>query len=350
MQPTPQLEKLAEIGFRVGGQNHGTKNADGELSKAYDSEGRLATTSLFAESADGGRFGFISSRQELAFPGADLYRTIELPDDLRFVCRPTTMERDAESPFEVIQQNPQDFLVGLQWENGDGISLSGGEVIFKHTETGQQHLIGLRSDSQFVNLMVAPAKELIAGTYSVIAHLTLRSGLPISTTLEKHFRVIGEEERIRVDVTDSSFSVDRMDFGLLGDSKMEHEVTLTLASDTSFDLPLILRVTDLTDAEGTPIGDDWVTPVNDLDVILPAGDTLDVTFRCRLPDHVPDSIADGLVEGVLEFLNADTRQPVTIVPAIENAATSETLQKVRFTLKRPQLVVSAPRAWRELVS
>lgn len=348
-QPTPQLEKLAKTGLQVGGQDHVTGSETSQLSIAHDSELRLATISLFASSADGGKFGYTSVKKELAFPGADLFRIIELPNDLNFVCRPVTMEENAESPFELVQQNPQDFLVGLQWKSGDGIALSGGEVVFKHTETGQQHLIGLHADSQFANLLVAPAKELVAGTYSVNAHLTLRSGLPISTTLEKHFKVVGEEERIRVDVTDSSFSVDRVDFGLFGDATLKHEVTITLASDTSFALPLILRVTDLKDAEGTAIGDDWVTLVNEDDLILPAGQTIDVTLRCQLPEHLPDDVVDGTVQGVLEFLNADTLQPVTIVPAVENAATSETLQSVRFTLKRPYLSVSAPRAWRELI-
>ena len=348
-QPTPQLEKLAVTGLQVGGLDHVTGSDTSQLSIAHDSEQRLATISLFATSADGGKFGYSSPKQELAFPGADLYRVIELPDDLRFVCRPTTMEDETESPFVLVQQNPQDFLVGLQWKSGNGIALSGGEVVFRHTETGQQHLIGLRTDSQFTNLLLAPARELMAGTYSVTAHLTLRSGLPISTTLEKHFTVVGEEERIRVDVTDSSFSVDRMDFGLLGDAKIDHDVTLTLASDTSFDLPLILRVTDLKDAAGTAIGDDWITLIDQDDLILPAGDTIGVTFRCQLPEHLPDGLVDGPVEGVLEILNADTLQSVTVVPAVENAATPETLQSVRFTLKRPKLLVSAPRAWRELL-
>lgn len=348
-QPTPQLEKLARTGLQIGGQNHVTDSETSQLSIAHDSEQRLATISLFASSADGGKFGYASPKQELAFPGADLYRIIELPDDLRFICRPVTMEDDTESPFELVQQNPQDFLVGLQWKSGDGVALSGGEVVFKHTETGQQHLLGLHSDSQFANLLVAPAKELMAGTYSVIAHLTLRSGLPITTTLEKHFKVVGEEERIRVDVTESSFSVDRIDFGLLGDAEIDHEVTLKLASDTSFDLPLLLRVTDLKDAEDTAVGDEWVTLVTDDDLILPAGETMDVTFRCQLPEHLPDGVIDGPVQGVVEYLNADTLQPVTIVPAVDNSATQESLQTVRFTLKRPHLSVSAPRAWRDLI-
>lgn len=348
--PTPQLVKLASTGLKINGQEFLVGSGENGVALAKDSEDRLATFSMLTPVANDGEFVFSSENEELAFPGARLLRAIELSDELSFVCRPKTFDTNLPTPYEVIQQNIPDFLIGLQWANGEGIELSGGEVIFKHTETGQQHLISLRSDDQFKNLLLATPPSLIPGTYSVIAQLKLRSGLPISTTLEKQFTVVGECERIRVDVAETSFSNDRMDFGMLGDAKLAHIVKLRLASDTSFDLPLLLRITDLQDSLGVVIGEPWIELVDKDETTLPAGETIDIAFECKLPQHIPEEYEAGLITGNLEILNADTLQPVTVVPAVEGAATVESLTSVRFTLIRPELIFSAPRAWRDLIT
>jgi hypothetical protein len=348
--PTSQVLELANTGLQIKGQDFLAGTGENGVTVSRDSEQRLATFSMLTPVADGGTFLFNSEKEELAFPGAKLFRVIELPDDLNFVCRPKTFDTDQPTPYEIVQQNVPDFLVGLQWRNGDGVELSGGEVVFKHMETGQQHLIALREDDQFQNLLLAAAPKLIPGAYSVVAQLTLRSGLPISTTLEKQFIVVGECERVRVDVTETSFSIDQMDFGSLGDDKLSHIVNLRLASDTSFDLPLILRIVDLKDSLGVDIGEPWVELVDKDETTLPAGETIEIAFECKLPQNIPEEYEAGAVTGTLEILNADTLQPVEIVPAVEGAATVESLASVRFTLVRPELVLSAPRAWRDLIS
>lgn len=352
MQPTPQLEKLATFGFQVDSQRHlaGIEaNETSELSLAHDSEGRIATISIVCNAAKQLSVGYISPKQELKFPGAKLYRLIELPEDLNLVCRPVSMEVETDLPLRLVAQRPEDLLVGMQWRSADGVALKGGEVVLKHTATGQQTLIPLTKDSRFANFLIAPAHQLLPGIYTVTANLTLRSGLTISSCLEKHLSVVGEAERVRLDVTKGSSAIDRIDFGPLGDAELQHDVSVTLASDTSFDLPLILRVVNIVDSQNNSIGDEWIRLQGTDKVILPAGKSMVATFRCSIPKEVAENIQDGLIQGVLEILNADTRQPVEIVPAAEKIATVESIRNVRFTLKRPRLQFSAPRAYRDLI-
>lgn len=347
--PTAELVKLASLGLQVGSSRHVLGSPTNELSVALDSEGRLATIGVLCPpGTDQARFAFVSPKEQLSFPGAKIFRFTELPDELQFVCRPEAIE-EGLPPYEVIQQKLSGFAVGLQFENGNAIPLQGGELIVKHTETGEQRLITLVHDRQHKELWIAPVRDLVVGTYDVIAHLNLSSGVSITTSLDKHFSIIGVEERVRIDVTSASAAVDRIDFGVLGDAVLSHNVAVTVASDTPYDLPLKCRITGLKDSLGTPIGDAWIRSVDDANMVLPAGQETTIEFICSVPEQIADEIADGVIQASLELLNADTLQPVTILPAIPEIACSESLKTVQFTLARPQLLLSAPRAWRDLI-
>lgn len=348
-EPTAQLEKLATFGFQIDGQRHLVGTDGSELSLAHDSEGRVATVSMVCAPSTQVSFGYVSTKQELTFPGGKLFRLVQLPEELNLVCRPCSMESETELPLRMVAQKPESLLVGLQWRSSDGVALKGGEIVLKHGATGQQQLTPLTKDTRYANFLVAPPQELLPGIYTVTANLTLRSGLTISTTLEKHLNVIGETERIRLDVSKGSSAIDRIDFGVLGDAQLEHDVTVSLASDTSFDLPLLLRVVNLVDSQGNSIGDEWIHIQGTDKVVVPAGKSMSVTFRCTIPKKIAESLADGLIQGVLEVLNANTRQPVAVVPATEKVSTVEALQNVRFTLRRPRLQFSAPRAFHDLI-
>lgn len=351
--PTAEIEKLASLGIQTAGRSNIVGQSGSELSVARDSGGRLATLSLLCPaSSSSARFAFASQEEQLAFPGAKVFRLTELPDDLRFVCRPAESE-DATPPYEVIKQKDLSFLVGLQYADGRGVPMQGGEIVFKHAETGRQHLVSLVRDRQYKELWLAPADDLDAGTYDVIANLKLASGIPFRISKERHFTVVGVEQRVRLDVGQESASIDRLDFGKLGDDVLERKLQLTIASDTPLDLPLEFRITDLRDSQGNPIGSPWIKladeNLNGDKLVLPAGETIEVEFVCSLPKQVPDEIADGVVQGNLEVLNADTLQPVTVVPAVPDLATCDSLATVQLSLARPQIILSAPRAFGELI-
>ncbi|MEZ6088189.1 MAG: hypothetical protein R3C05_09240, partial [Pirellulaceae bacterium] len=303
--------------------------------------------SVLAPTADSARFGYASVKEELKFPGCAVFRWIELPQDLKVVCRPSQLDPTTPVPFELKDKEPIEWLVGLQWSDGSAVPLQSGEVVLKNSLNDREILLPLHSATgSFKNLLQTLPQSMEPGAYSVDVNLTLQSGLPLSTTLERHCVIKTVQERVRLVIGDESESTSNVDFGFLGDEAVSRRVSIKLESDTPVELPLQIRVIDLKDQLGTAVAAEWITPEK-RELILPAGGSVALTLDCSLP-AVPENLTDGQFQGLLEIVNAHTQEPVELLAAA-GRTNSDDLKVVRFTLQRPTFEVSAPRAWRNLI-
>jgi hypothetical protein len=346
----PDLEKHAQFTIDIDGRSYAWAgdSIDDALVISRDNKQRLTTIAVIEEPAGKGTFIYTSPNSDVAFPGARIYRYIASPTHLRFVCHPADISASETTGFQVNEHSDQPWLCGMQWSDDRTIPLENADVVFRNRNTNRDYLVTIHRDRQFQNrFQIDPPPKFAVGSYDVVLHFQLQSGLTFSTRIEKHFEVIGVEEIVLLEISTDSNAIDAIDFGEIGDDVLARTISVKAHSATPHDLDLRIRIVGLCDKNGTVTGSDWIT-VNDPTVRLPHGESVSLKFDLKIPQRdIPDELIDGLLTARLEIVNAETLQPVTIGPLVDGTGDEDSLSLIRITLRRPRFFVSFPYARRE---
>lgn len=350
LKPIPDLDQHSTMVLTVDGQayRHTTESVDDRIVVSRDAKGRLTTFSTVAGPAQSGTFDFKSHKDDMTFPGVKVYRYVEAPKNLQFVAHPESLSANEPSGFEVNQYSKDEWLFGISWLNGATIALKSADVVFRHRETNQDFMVDTSRAQHFNNRFKVQPPELPLGLFDVFLRYELESGLTFETRIESHFKVVGVKEVIKMEIFDDSNAMESVDFGALGNINVSRTVTVKLHSATPHDLDVLITTVGLEDSQGNAVGQSWIN-VSDPTINIPAGESVDLKFECKIPDEIPDDVVDGLFQSQLEITNAKTLQKIDIEPLIEGTSDTESLSRLLFTLRRPELIVEVNYARRQWI-
>jgi hypothetical protein len=350
LDPIPDMDQHATFEVTVDGQTyrHTKDGADDRIIVSRDAKGRLSILSTVAGPAQSGSFQFKSHKDDLTFPGLKVYRYVEAPKNLQFVLHPESLSANEPSGFEVNQFSNEEWLCGLSWLNGSTIALKSAHVEFRHRDSNRDFLVDTNRAQHFNNRFKIQPPELPLGLFDAFVRFELESGITFETRIESHFKIVGVDEIIKIELFDDSNALESVDFGELGDVDLKRRIKAKLYSATPHDLDIQIKTLGLQDSQGNAVGQDWIA-VSDPTINIPAGEAIEVYFECVVPDEIPEDVVDGLFESQLEITNAKTLQEISVEPLIEGTSDADSLCRLLFTLRRPELIVEAHYAGRQWI-
>lgn len=354
--PIEDFPQHIDLSFASGG--HSFRFEEGNLGPdmllSHDAAGRTATATLsLADMPPDGRIvlNYRSPRQSLRAPAMTIYAHIRLGENLQAIFRPVHVDVDAKPPFQLSPQQLVQWTASLrQADEPRPVDLTNVEAVLRRQVDGREIRIDMSEDPAAPDRYVSADRNAIErGLYDVELHFGFPSGLNLKLRLAGHIDCQAADEHVTLELDDSSASPNWIDIGEIGDERTEGTIHLQVRSaNVAYPITLDAAVVELTDSSGNAPGEP-ITDVSPTRFTVRPGKPTKVMLRWKLPERM-DGVLDGPWEGRLTLTREDLDEPVDVRPFEEGSPAAEPINTVRFFLRRPEIVLSCPRGWRDELS
>lgn len=363
--PIPDFDRQARLEMRVGGNaiRFTTQNDDPNRLLSRDGAGKVVAAHLVLDAppADGQvAFHYHSPESTFAVPAVTVYVHFRLPGDVAPAFRPRHAAPDTQAPFRVSTTQPATWVLELRSASQPKpFPLKSAEPVLRNVQSGTELRLSVTPDPQAPHVFVTDASRLPRGTYDVDLHLVLDSGVELHLKLPRHVESQEAEECATLEITQAagaqvqhaSHKRGHVCFGEVGDAVTTATVVVFLRTQgIPYPLEVGLSVDGLVDAQQTAPKAPWVQ-VKPAKLTLQPGRADRVFLTLKLPELVEEQLTDGLFQGTLNLVRADFGEtlPVRRFKPISGVPEDEAPNLVTFTLRRPRLVVEAPRCFRNAI-
>jgi hypothetical protein len=353
--PLENFAKHAVLEATIGGNTlaFDPSNDDPSRTLSFDGTGRLVTAHLLLDHLPPEGQVMLTYRSpsgSLAVPACTAYVHLRVARDV--------VPEFRRAPYRLSPRQEVRWVAAFRSSSGaKAYSLKSLEAVLRHTHTGAEEAIGAGPDPQAPHTFVSEPGRVPRGTHDVTLAAVLESGAAMTLTLPRHVESEMSEEVLALEITakvgdgveHASEKPGHVDFGEVGDDCRQRAVAVTVrALNVSYAVSIDVGLDALADSRGTAPKQAWIV-ADRKQLLLQPGRPERIVFTLKLPEGIEDQLVDGPYKALLTFTRRDLNEPMPLkrYQRISGVPDDEPVDQVTFTLRRPQLIVSAPRCGRD---